>query len=338
MLRSSNPQAIQFLIGKLLDPEAEPELRHNAFLALPNTGGAAGLEAVLKAKDLRRTLPPLAEFMHLDQLDRVPLETARADYDAEHNSFLKSRLLEEQFDDHGQKWGLVQSSALGSGDLWIVKWDGRQWTDPLFTDVDLEEMKAADWVKAYAQDPTLLQDTDGDGWTDLMEGRLGTDALNSDTDGDGLSDPLDRNPLAKGRPQNEEQEILAAAFEATYRFYGWRRVPCIVEMPEGVEPFELSGWEWIILAKRHGEKLPLDAIERRGVGLIHFDLPQRDFGNDTLQKFRKGDVILWNKDRTEAKVHVVQYFGMLDAEGDDVYLKKIGKHWVAIEVKPIWAS
>lgn len=338
MMRSSSPQAIQFLIGKMLDHNADPELRHKAFLALPNTGGAASLKAVLKAKDFRRTLPPLAELLHLENLVKSSIESALYDYDPEDNSFLKSRLLAEQFDDHGQRWGLVQSSAMGSGDLWIVKWDGGQWTDPIFTGVDLEEMKTSDWVQASAQDSTLRQDTDGDGWSDLIEGRLGTDALNSDTDGDLLVDSQDRNPLAAASPAGDTQEILAAAFEAAYRFYGWRPVPCIVEMPEGMEPFELSGWEGIILSKRHGNKLPLDAIERRGVGLIHFGLPQRDFGNDTLQKYRKGDVILWNKDRTEAKVHIIQGFGSLDAAGDDVHLKKFGKHWVAIEVKPIWAS
>jgi outer membrane protein assembly factor BamB len=338
MLHSMHPKAVEFLIEKMLDPNAEPELRHQAFLALPNTGGAAGLDAVLKARDRNRTIPTLAEYMHLDNLVESSLEEARANYNAESNSFLNNRLLDQQADDHGQRWGLVQSSALGSGDLWIVKWDGRQWTDPVFTGVDLEEMKTPDWIKAYVQNPALMQDTDGDGWTDLIEGRLGTDALNPDTDGDGLSDPRDRNPLAKAGPEGEVQKILAAAFEASYRFYAWRPVPCIVEMPEGVEPFELAGWESIILSKRHEGKLPLDAIERRGVGLIHFALPQSDFGNDTLQKLRKGDVILWNKDRTEAKVHVVQYFGMLDAGGDDVRLKKFGNHWVVIEIKPIWAS
>ena len=52
----------------------------------------------------------------------------------------------------------------------------------------------------YIDDPKFRRDTDGDGWSDLLENRLGTDPQSRDTDRDGIDDSADRNPLAKSRP------------------------------------------------------------------------------------------------------------------------------------------
>ena len=46
---------------------------------------------------------------------------------------------------------------------------------------------------------TITRDTDGDGFTDLLEAKLGTDPAKADTDGDGLSDSLDDFPQASAR-------------------------------------------------------------------------------------------------------------------------------------------
>ena len=41
--------------------------------------------------------------------------------------------------------------------------------------------------------------------------------------------------------------------------------------------------------------------------------------------------ILWNEQRTEAKLEVDTYYGGLDATSYDVRLKRFGKDWVVIE-------
>jgi hypothetical protein len=55
----------------------------------------------------------------------------------------------------------------------------------------------------------LRKDTDGDGLTDLVEERVGTDASKPDTDGDGMSDLVDPVPLvADGEPLPFEELLL----------------------------------------------------------------------------------------------------------------------------------
>lgn len=60
----------------------------------------------------------------------------------------------------------------------------------------------------------LRKDTDGDGLTDLLEARLGTDPKKSDTDDDGLSDGRDANPLLKPGASGDRSQLLQAVFFA----------------------------------------------------------------------------------------------------------------------------
>lgn len=62
------------------------------------------------------------------------------------------------------------------------------------------------------------KDSDGDGWTDIEEQRLGTDPHNQDSDGDGIPDGADACPLysAKATHANDESQILEKVFFAEY--------------------------------------------------------------------------------------------------------------------------
>src|SRR5262249_20262867 len=154
--------------------------------------------------DTRKTVPSLSAFMGLDRLPvtvRPSPTGTRYDYPG------AAWLLATRKDSAGVRWGLVASGILGSrGDLWIVRHDGRHWTPPLFTGVTYakgffyphdpprfyglteHEMLGGGWFQKFVGNRDLARDGDGDGWTDLVEQRLGTDPLKADSDGDGIPD------------------------------------------------------------------------------------------------------------------------------------------------------
>src|SRR6202044_308182 len=72
------------------------------------------------------------------------------------------------------------------------------------------------WVLSLQQ---IMRDSDGDGWTDIEEQRLGLNAANRDTDGDGISDGQDACPhyaAIAGEENDEEVQILQKAVLAQY--------------------------------------------------------------------------------------------------------------------------
>jgi hypothetical protein len=62
------------------------------------------------------------------------------------------------------------------------------------------------------------RDTDGDGLTDAVERRMGTDPANRDTDGDGLADAQDPTPDSARAPANEQEEVTAAVLRQFLAF------------------------------------------------------------------------------------------------------------------------
>ena len=152
----------------------------------------------------------------------------------------------------------------GYKDLWIAEKQDEQWVRPLFVGVAeppinyLDESKTpkpllfqgktakqlidGDWIKLLPNNPSIATDTDGDGLTDVMEIRLGTDPQKADTDGDGDRDEIDPWPTVAGQtPSTPEAEIFSAVWdcfmwgEASY-------LPMYFPFPSDVEPFELPGW------------------------------------------------------------------------------------------------
>jgi hypothetical protein len=52
------------------------------------------------------------------------------------------------------------------------------------------------------------------------------------------------------------------------------------------------------------------------------------------EKEKESDgVILWNRDKTEAKLHLETYYGMLNGTDYDIHLRKFGDDWIVIELK-----
>lgn len=328
LAQSRDPRAIQFLTAQLANPQADPEIRHAAYVNLARTGGAAGLQAVLAARDTRRSIQALTQDLDLDKLG----QTATTDG--------STPLLATQRDNSGVLWGLIVSGAAGSyRDLWLVRRDDTHWTDPFFTGVTLTPQGKfpPQWLAQFSGDPLLRQDSDGDGWTDRLEQRLGTNPQKADTDGDGLPDAEDRNPLTNASPTNETEQVLAAAFEARFRFIGERNVPCLVEFPKGIHPLALSGWDWLILPSDARTK-PLQNVTQQGVAVVSFSLPLYDLAGAALPRKDAPEFILWNRDHSAAKLQIRTYYGRLNASGYDLLLRKFRGQWVVVQTQMVWVS
>jgi hypothetical protein len=131
---------------------------------------------------------------------------------------------------------------LGSGtDLWAEEFgaDGRPQGSALFLGVALQgrlcpqecpivaELRGAMLSIRRADTETVVtvdlaearRDSDGDGFTDLVERRLSLDPRNPDSDGDGMADAADPVPNARTRPASTEaEEITAAIFNQVFTF------------------------------------------------------------------------------------------------------------------------
>ncbi len=162
----------------------------------------------------------------------------------------------------------------------------------------------------------LRRDTDGDGWTDIEERRLGLDPKRADTDGDGVADGLDVCPDYAPTPaeaDDEEAQMIRRAFFASYGLSGSRHLVF-------VEP----------KAKR---------VHLRGyAGPVLYGADTKEF----RRKYPEGYVLVsWavkQKGADEAVVEMSDFEGPLAASGQDLKLKKIGGEWFVVEYLGGWIS
>ncbi|HXN73738.1 MAG TPA: hypothetical protein VN861_14425 [Candidatus Acidoferrales bacterium] len=100
------------------------------------------------------------------------------------------------------------------------------------------------WILSLQQ---IMQDSDGDGWTDIEEQRLGLNPLNSDTDGDGIPDGQDICPNYApkvGEKIDEEVQILQKAALAQF---GLSRSRALLLVRPGSKRFQIEGYRGPVL-------------------------------------------------------------------------------------------
>ncbi|WP_395094928.1 PQQ-binding-like beta-propeller repeat protein [Armatimonas sp.] len=244
---SSHPDAVAFLLDALRDPKAPAEWRAAAFEHLAGTGGAEGVAAIRAVRSSLKQPSPRKPWFASFDLESLPKKAV-------------------QKDAKGRTWALFQTDILGnSGDCFIVEKKAEGWGTPVFTGVwtgntirdnapetfrgiRTEKLMATEWIKIFPDDPTLRKDTDGDGLTDLVEARLGTNPNKADTDGDGLSDAVDPCPTAAPRPLGDTEKILAACVEA--RFFDQNSERPLILFAPGVAPFEFDSNRGYLLWKQ----------------------------------------------------------------------------------------
>jgi hypothetical protein len=151
----------------------------------------------------------------------------------------------------------------------------------------------------------VLEDQDGDGWTDAEELRLGLDPRKKDTDGDGIEDGKDCCPLfapPPGYENNEEARILEKALFAAFGAIESRELLV-------VDPKSAKAQAW-------GVSAPV-------IYLDDVDKWRNEHGN-------RLPVLEWTVSRTgdEAKV---EFTG---ASVSEVRLRKIDGKWIVVKRIP----
>jgi len=344
---SSDPRAVAFKLKQLRDPKADVTMRTEAYYSLAGTGGAEGLRAVLEERHRRELLRSIDLRVTTGYLNAGEMGA-------------RTRVVAEKTDTDGRHWGLLESGAIGNyHDLWLAEKVDGQWVHPYFTAMSngqsgrrrpddktsestfegkkVSELVAGAWFSTFVPNKAIRKDTDGDGLTDLVEARLGTDPKKADTDGDGDPDGVDPWPNAAPRELSDAEKVIAAAFEARYHFDQSEGAD-IFQAPEGCKPFELVGRRgptlWAEASPKKPEFAQLMACYETGVGMIGVH------GGNRQKKGAKWEesVITWNKDHTEASFVISTYFGGLNGTGFDVHVRKFGDEWVVVSMRMAYVS
>jgi len=332
-VRSSSPEAVTLLCAVLRNPAASASLRRAAFLTLTETGGAAGIQAVRDTRPRKRRLAPW--------YDRLPIEGMYPD-----------DVLATETDTHGRTWRLFHSQILGNhNDLFIVqKLDPAHWGRPIFTGVvtgplftgvttlpvdpktipaafrsiPIEKLLATEWIRVFPDDATIRRDTDGDGLTDLVEARLGTDPKRPDTDGDGLPDGVDPCPTVAPHPLNEIEKVAQAALNA-YFFDDEDDRPHLLGL-SGVKPFEIYGCSGTVLWDAPGQISPVSKLFGGGTVFIWLFYVDATHPKSAL-------VAGFSPDHRTAHTYLRGMVATLSGHQVEITLKKLGGDWFAVDIR-----
>ncbi len=325
--RSSHPEGVAFMLAALRDPKAPYAWRYEAFTHLAGTGGEEGVEAVRAAR--RKRAPQEAWYGRID-IAQMPSRRQRGTHT----------------DAKGRTWMLFESGVLGNySDLFIVERIGNKWGRPIFTGIwteptwnhpapaafrgmPVKKLLEGGWVRALPDDTAIRRDTDGDGLTDLVEKRLGTDRRKADTDGDGLPDAVDPCPNAAPRALGDDEKIMAACLDA--RFFGEDWDGPAVLSAANVKPFELYGGCAPLMWAKEKDESGLRAVYGGGAEMLHF--APADFERP------EAPLIEYGPGRRTARTGICRRSGGLNGDGFLVDLKKIGDEWFVVDMEMAWIS
>jgi len=252
-------------------------------------------------------------------------------------------------DAKGRTWALFSSEILGnSSDLFIAEKKADGWGTPLFTGawtegrgflnadapksfrrIPIEKLVATEWIKIFPDDPTLRKDSDGDGLTDLVEVRLGTNPKKADTDGDGLPDAIDPCPNAAPRVRGDTEQIISACLESW--LLGQKRVGPVVLFNREVAPFELSRHPGQVLWRQGKKRTSWKRLADSGADEVFFLHPIHTHPP-------KGELVEYGPDRQTARIVFVPDGGGCIIGHGMFTLKKIDGEWFVVDWQKLSAS
>jgi hypothetical protein len=233
---------------------------------------------------------------------------------------------------NGVTYAVVDGALLGGTDYFLISTrtplDRESWSRPMLI-APVPRRARADRTTLVWRGPRTLvftsdgetvqiaideieRDSDGDGWTDLEEGRIGTNPHNPDSDDDGIPDGRDVCPLyAAPAGADDSSMILQAAVFGAFALTGSRELLYVTPQTPRVH---LAGYGGPVIYDR--------AIPKSGDG-------------------EGGTYVSWkitNKTSDDAIVQLTDWEGMLAAGGQDVSLKKIGGKWIVVAIRTSWVS
>lgn len=341
--QSTHPSAVKYFVDLLRNPNADETQREAAYVTLAGKSEEA-TEEVRKQKRSRTLLRPMIDRFELDDL-------GKSTRDRKTTLLLKTQTV------NGTEWGLMSSSILGNySDLFIARKNGGKWQRPVFLGVSGEPVSR--WVKPTPPEPTVLgltgkslltgkwielipsaekfaTDSDGDGYRDLEEARLGTDPKSADMDGDGDRDELDPFPNVARRPKTEDELALAAAYEARYHFFE-NSGPALLSVPSTQDAFEMTGWGGPVIVRAVKQERdwshPLDRCYEYGVGMIGLSSSDNKTGSWI------SNTLVWDAKHEVATVNISTYYGGLNGTGYVVQVRKFGSDWLVISSRMAYVS
>jgi len=271
------------------------------------------------------------DFSHMEPIGVQAIKWAEA------NNRGKLQPIEERTDARGATWCLFHSGALGDDrDLWLGQKVNGRWQQAWFLGVRDEltntpdlfdhhspgEIFNMDWVQFLVDNPLLTRDSDNDGFTDIVEARLGLDPHNPDCDGDGIPDGSDSWPNAPSRPLNDKEQVVAAAFLITFRDGEPVSSPLVSTFECGGcdKPFAVPRSKGLFIWKKpDAPKLPLE--EGFGHGYVRLR---------TWASNNRPGVFSWSDDHKIAWVTTYWSGDRLAAEDNAIGLMKIGGRWTVV--------
>jgi len=232
----------------------------------------------------------------------------------------------------GVTYAVVEATLLGGTDYFLISTrtprDPASWSRPKLIAPVPQRADAEKAALAWRGPRTLVitsagetvqiaideieRDSDGDGWTDLEEARLGTNPHNPDSDDDGIPDGRDVCPLyAMPAGADDSSMILQAAVFGAFAMTGSRELLSVTPQTPRVH---LVGY----------------------AGPVLYDRVMPKSGDQNI-----GPYVSWkitNKTANDAMVQLTDWEGPLAAGGQDVTLKKIASRWIVVAIKMTWVS
>jgi len=300
-------------------------LRIAAYARLGDIGTAESLTAVERIERLLAEIPLTPQTVPLDRWTSVGWHVGDVD----------QRPLASVAAPDGTTYAVVSASLLGGFDFFLVSTrtpgDPQSWSRPklLAPNPSTGRESRRDASLVFRGPATLVlqtggsemqfaleeieRDSDGDGWTDLEEGRIGTNPHAADTDGDGIPDGRDVCPLypaPRAAAADENETILEKAVFAAFALTGSRQ---LLYVTPSTPRIHVRGYGGPVIFDR--------AIPRDGAG--------------------GGVYVSWrlrNRSGSGAAVELTDWEGLLAAGGQDVLLRKTLGKWTVVAVKPTWVS